>query len=637
MSGVGANLKMMFGAGNQPERQQTSPSRLDHSHLGHRRRKELSSIANVVVAKCGRILFLKPEELKKHFEEEVHVSAKEPSSYARNFLEYCCFRALSIATQVPDYLSDKEFRRLTFDIMIAWEAPAATNKPSIKNDQFVEGFEDDEEAEDSALFYSDLMPLLVGVESTVGRDAFVRLAPIVPQIADMITVHSQFEELTSLTGGRLPFPVYDNYIEEVDKAIRTMKTLKTPSLVSSLNLEKGEMIIDIDGTVTTQPVLQHISVSSWPGRLTLTDRALYFEATGIVSYDKAQKFDLSADSGHSVKPDLSGPWGARLFDKAIMYRSTTLSEPVVFEFPELTGHTRRDYWLAIIREIILTHQFIRTHHLEGISKSEALARAVLGIVRLKATREVLYMLPSKPERLLTFSSAEQLPGGDFVLQALAEKLCRVQPEALSFNDKLDRHESNRLCSSMAVTALSYCEMPELDKMGIPIAEVSIGELTPLEKVVLQSRNDSRRVELAQATIDGVKLEGIGKNIMVLQELVKPLSTFARWLQSIANWEQPIKTTMFCLLFSFIIYRDWVGYLIPLVLAFCAGWILWLRHTYTGNQDHEVVIPPSPSRSTLEQLMKLQQGLSQIEELVQKGNISLLKLRALVLSTLPQTK
>jgi len=36
------------------------------------------------------------------------------------------------------------------------------------------------------------------------------------------------------------------------------------------------------------------------------------------------------------------------------------------EFPELTGHSRRDYWLAIIEEILCVHQFIRKFHLEDV-------------------------------------------------------------------------------------------------------------------------------------------------------------------------------------------------------------------------------------------------------------------------------
>lgn len=62
--------------------------------------------------------------------------------------------------------------------------------------------------------------------------------------------------------------------------------------------------------------------ANFAGRLTLTDHAFYFEATGVVSYDKPKKFDLSADLKHVVKPDLTGPWGARLFDKAVMYKSS---------------------------------------------------------------------------------------------------------------------------------------------------------------------------------------------------------------------------------------------------------------------------------------------------------------------------
>lgn len=55
------------------------------------------------------------------------------------------------------------------------------------------------------------------MESTVGPEAFARLAPALPTVADAITVHSQFEALTASTGGRLPFAIYDKYIEKLDK------------------------------------------------------------------------------------------------------------------------------------------------------------------------------------------------------------------------------------------------------------------------------------------------------------------------------------------------------------------------------------------------------------------------------------
>lgn len=60
------------------------------------------------------------------------------------------------------------------------------------------------------------------------------------------------------------------------------------------------------------------------GRLTLTDHALYFEALRVVTYDKPKAYELAEDVKQVVKPELTGPWGSRLFDKAVMYKSTTL-------------------------------------------------------------------------------------------------------------------------------------------------------------------------------------------------------------------------------------------------------------------------------------------------------------------------
>lgn len=60
------------------------------------------------------------------------------------------------------------------------------------------------------------------------------------------------------------------------------------------------------------------------GRLTLTNYALYFEATGVMTYDDALKIDLSKNISHTVKPAATGPWGAPLYDKAIIYESPEL-------------------------------------------------------------------------------------------------------------------------------------------------------------------------------------------------------------------------------------------------------------------------------------------------------------------------
>lgn len=57
------------------------------------------------------------------------------------------------------------------------------------------------------------------------------------------------------------------------------------------------------------------------GRLTLTNYAIYFESLGVGVYEKAVRYDLATDMKQVIKPELTGPLGARLFDKAVMYKS----------------------------------------------------------------------------------------------------------------------------------------------------------------------------------------------------------------------------------------------------------------------------------------------------------------------------
>jgi hypothetical protein len=51
----------------------------------------------------------------------------------------------------------------------------------------------------------------------MGVDAFARLAPAVPLIADVVTANFLFETLTTSTVGRLPFPLCDKFFKELDK------------------------------------------------------------------------------------------------------------------------------------------------------------------------------------------------------------------------------------------------------------------------------------------------------------------------------------------------------------------------------------------------------------------------------------
>lgn len=80
-----------------------------------------------------RILQVSLEELREQFDSEASASAKDPQRFARNFLEYACFKALAVANQGTDPpLRDQGFRRLTYDMMLAWETPKASQKPATK-------------------------------------------------------------------------------------------------------------------------------------------------------------------------------------------------------------------------------------------------------------------------------------------------------------------------------------------------------------------------------------------------------------------------------------------------------------------------------------------------------------------------
>ncbi|XP_042501868.1 uncharacterized protein LOC122079449 isoform X2 [Macadamia integrifolia] len=568
---------------------------------------ELSPMANVVVRRCSRILGISMEELRENFNSEASDPVKHPSRLARNFLEYCCFRALALSTRMIGNLSDKRFQRLTYDMMLAWEAPGAASKPLLTVDE----------------------------ESTVGREAFSRITPAIPAISDVVTCNNLFEVLAASTGGRLHFSVYEKYLNGLERAIKKLKTQSESSLLSAFRSSNGEKILEVDGTVTTQPVLQHVGISTWPGRLTLTDHALYFEALRVVSYDKPKMYDLSDDLKQTVKPELTGPWGTRLFDKAVMYKSISLSEPVVIEFPELKGHTRRDYWLAIIREILYAHEFIRKFQIEGVERNEVLSKAVLGILRLQSVQEVGPAVPFRRETLLMFNLCGYLPGGDLILETLASMSASLEPDRTnnsSTGSGMRSISALAMLSNLGVALGTSSTVPEA---GLLVGEMVVGDTTALERAVQESRKSFKKVELAQATIDGVKVEGIDTNLAVMKELLFPVVELGKYLIFLASWDDPFKSLVFSFISSYVICRGWLGYVVALVLLFIAVFIVLTRCYNQGRPVDEVKVTAPPTMNTMEQLLAVQNTISQAEELIQEGNIALLKLRALLLAAFPQ--
>ncbi|KAG5536184.1 hypothetical protein RHGRI_023840 [Rhododendron griersonianum] len=567
---------------------------------------ELSPVANIVLRRCSKILGISVGELRENFDAEASDSTKHPSRYARNILEYCCFRALALSTQVVGYLEDKRFRRLTFDMMLAWEFPAASSQPLINMDEDV----------------------------TVGVEAFSRIAPAVPIISNVIISDNLFEVLTASTDGRLQFSVYEKYLTGLERAIRKFKTQSESSLLSSLRSARGEKILEVDGTVTSQPVLEHVGISTWPGRLILTDHALYFEALRVVSYDKAKRYDLSEDLKQVVKPELTGPWGTRLFDKAVFYKSVSLPEPVVMEFPELKGHARRDYWLAIIREVLYAHRFLNKFQITGVERDEALLKATLGILRVQALKEMSIASPSCEDSLLMFNLCDQLPGGDLVLEALANMSSSRDLDQTTHSNAGGRMYSTSAISMASSLGFVFGTSSNVNEAGLCVGEITVGEISPLERAVMESRSNHKKVAFAKATVDGVKVDGVDTNLAVMKELLSPLTEVGKWLLSLAYWEDSLKSSMFCMVSSYIIFRGWLGYAFAFMLICMALFMVLTRSFGQGSVEALNVVVP-PSMNTMEQLLAVQNGISQTEELIQDGNIVLLKFRALLLSIFPQ--
>lgn len=73
----------------------------------------------------------------------------------------------------------------------------------------------------------------------------------------------------------------------------------------------------------------------------------------------------------------------------------------------------------------------------------------------------------------------------------------------------------------------------------------------------------------------------------------------------------------------------------LLVLFTAIFMLLTRCFSQGRPVEEVKVVAPPEMNTMEQLLAVQNAISHAEELVQEGNIILLRLRALLLALFPQ--
>lgn len=124
-------------------------------------------------------------------------------------------------------------------------------------------------------------------------------------------------------------------------------------------------------------------------------------------------------------------------------------------------------------------------------------------------------------------------------------------------------------------------------------------------------------------------------VFPFQELMLPIMETGNLILSLIYWDDPMESIVFCLLSTFIIWRGWLVYVFALASLFSAIFMVLTRFFSREKLMIELKVTAPPPMSTMEQLLAVQNGISQLEQNIQDGNIVLLKFRALLFSLFPQ--
>ncbi|KAJ1298725.1 hypothetical protein BS78_01G475700 [Paspalum vaginatum] len=602
------------------------------SKPGGRGRKHLSSIANHVLRQCSLTLGRSVNDLVTDFELGLKTAAVD--NYSRKLVEFCSLQALQTITShdIGEKISEGSLSRLTFDMMLAWETPTPSDQ-QITMESIAKEKEDGKEplganeavmGDETSLFYSDIMPLLVNEEPTVGEEAYVWFGSVFPLACDVVNARFTFEALTATTANRLHYPAYDRFLKEMDNSFKFLQNLPTPT---GIEFAEDEFILHMEGTAGTQRVVRHIGTSSWPGRATLTNKALYFEASGKISYESAIKVGLS-DTGiqHQINTASTGPFGVPLFDKAIVFES--LSEPLVLEFPEMTSSIRRDMWLTLIREVLFIHRFISMYAIESpVHRWEVHSRIILGVIRLHAAREMLRMSPPPPSSFLVFSLYDDLPKGDFVLEQLASNLKQTST--------ITRLSASYVFKGLSKSYVAPSLSAEIAADHDTDSSSHEQPLASLEDKIDQVKDEAREVTAANLAIEGMKEEGVTDSLLVLVGLVGPIGKLRSVIQQITSWERPLVTGSVLAVTLLTIYNEWFSYVLAASLVLAVGVMVWSRQRKIGKICSEVIIDTSSDKTTMESIVEAQQSLKKLHEYIKTTNVVILRLWSIALARSPK--
>nr|XP_043624074.1 uncharacterized protein LOC122595713 [Erigeron canadensis] len=561
----------------------------------------------------------------------------------RNLVEYCCFKFLTRdISEIHPCLKDLAFQRLIFITMLAWDHPYSNGGDSSSN-----------------------IARKVSLQTKlVGEEAFVRIAPAISGLADWPTAHNLFKALAGAQKG-ISLRTWLTYIDELLRVHEGRKS----SLTEGSPHISGEIILCL-GSSRKRPVLKWDNNMAWPGKLTLTDKALYFEEIGLRGQRDAIRLDLTG-TGSRVEKTRVGPFGSDLFDSAVSVTSGSDSETWILEFVDFGSEMRRDVWHAFVKEVISVHQFINdfgpkdndelVHNVYGAKKGKTKATnsAVNGIARLQALQSMKKLL-DEPTKLVQFSYLQNAPYGEIVHQTLAVNLWGG-PLTTRFKDvnsassgehsdvysnhvydidgnvflrRWMRHPSWTSNSSIAFWKSSLVNQDlVLSKIHV------VGDKNLVEKAALTCRDKYKVVESTQATIDAAMIEGIPSNIDLFKELLLPLTMTVKSFEKLRRWEEPHLTASFLTIMYALIYRNLISYVFPTTLMLSATFMLVVKglkeQGRLGRSFGKVTIHDQPPSNTIEKIIAVKEAMRDLEKYMQTINVSLLKIRTILLAGQPQ--
>lgn len=165
------------------------------------------------------------------------------------------------------------------------------------------------------------------------------------------------------------------------------------------------------------------------------------------------------------------------------------------------------------------HKFIRKYQITGVEQDDVLSRAVLGILRLQAIQEINSSSPVRCEDLLMFNLCDQLPGGDLILEALA-KMSSFRERDRTNNSDGGGAGMYSVSSLSMISNLGFLvgSLSSSNEAGLLVGEIAVGQMSPLERAVKESKSSYKNAVVAQETVDGVKVDGIDTNMAVMKVL-----------------------------------------------------------------------------------------------------------------------